>query len=226
MSIISALKLLNCKGVIIVIYIFLHGLGQTSSSWNKTISYIEGQPENVCLDLSGLLHGKKITYANLYKAFSDYCTDFSEPLNICGLSLGGIIALQYGIENPSKVNSLVLIGTQFVMPKRLLKLQNIIFNIMPNSSFEQMGFGKKDLIQLSKSMIDLDFRNNLKNLICDVLVVCGEKDKVNKKASMDLNRLLPHSEIQLIENAGHEINIDEPEKLGRILNEFFCKNTL
>ena len=207
-------------------YIFLHGLGQTSSSWNKTIRYIEGQPEIVCLNLSELLRGKKVTYANLYKAFSNYCKDFSEPLNICGLSLGGILALQYGIENPPKVNTLVLIGTQFVMPKRLLKLQNIIFRIMPNSSFAQMGFGKKDFIELSKSVIDLDFRHDLKKLLCDVLVVCGEKDKVNKKASIDLNRLLPHSEIQLIENAGHEINIDEPEKLGRILNGFFYKNTL
>ena len=192
--------------MIIVKYIFLHGLGKTSSSWNKTISYIEGQPEIVCLNLSELLHGKNITYANLYKAFSDYCKDFSEPLNICGLSLGGILALQYGIENPSKVNSLVLIGTQFVMPKGLLKLQNIIFHIMPNRLFSQMGFGKKDFIELSKSMIDLDFRYDLKKLLCDVLVVCGEKDKANKKASIELNRLLPHSEFQLIENAGHEIN--------------------
>lgn len=207
-------------------YIFLHGLGQTSSSWNKTVSYIEGQPEIVCLDLPGLLHGKKITYANLYRAFSDYCKDFSEPLNICGLSLGGILALQYGIENPSKINSLVLIGTQFVMPKRLLKLQNIIFHTMPNSSFAQMGFGKIDFIELSKSMIDLDFRHDLKKLLCDVLIVCGEKDKANKRASIELNRLLPHSEIQLIENAGHEVNIDEPEKLGRILNGFFLKNAL
>ena len=75
-------------------------------------------------------------------------------------------------------------------------------------------------------MIDLDFRHDLKKLLCDVLVVCGEKDKVNKKASIELNRLLPYSEIQLIENAGHEINIDEPEKLGRILNGFFLQNTL
>lgn len=192
-------------------------MGQIFSSWNKTICYTEGKPEILCLNLSGLLHGKKTTYANLYKDFSDYCKDFSEPLNICGLSLGGILVLQYGIENSSKVNSLVLIGTQFVMPKRLLKLQNIIFHIMPNSSFAQMDFGKKDFIKLSKSMIDLDFRHDLKKLLYNVLVVCGEKYKVNKKASIELNILLPHSEIQLIENGGHEINIDEPEKLWRIL---------
>lgn len=207
-------------------HIFIHGLGQTSLSWNKTIRYIEGQPEIVRLNLSELLQDKKITYESLYKAFSDYCIDFSEPFNICGLSLGGILALQYGIENPSKVNSLVLIGTQFVMPKRLLKLQNVVFHIMPNSSFAQMGFGKKDFIELTKSMIDLDFRHDLKKLLCEVLIVCGEKDKVNKKASIELNRLLPYSEIQLIENAGHEINIDEPEELGRILNGFFLQNML
>lgn len=205
-------------------YIFLHGLGQTSSSWNKTISNIEERSDIICLNLSDLLHGKEITYTNLYDAFSEFCMDFSEQLNICGLSLGGILALQYGIENPSKVNSMVLIGTQFVMPRTLLKFQNAIFYILPDSMFQQMGFGKKDFIKLSKSMVDLDFRHDLNKLSCPVLVICGENDKANKKASIDLRELLPHAEIQIIENAGHEVNVDSPEKLGEILNAFYMRN--
>ncbi|WP_353948433.1 alpha/beta fold hydrolase [Sporolactobacillus sp. Y61] len=202
-------------------YILLHGLGQTSSSWNDTIEVMEKKSDILCPNLSDLLRDEEVNYSNLYKVFSEYCMNFTEPLNICGLSLGGILTLQYGIENPNKINSMVLIGTQYVMPKGLLKLQNVVFHIMPNSTFKKMGFGKKDFINLSKSMMNLDFRQNLQNISCPVLVICGEKDNVNKRASLQLKEQIPHAEISIIENAGHEVNLDAPKKLGVILNTFF-----
>lgn len=202
-------------------YIFLHGLGQVSSSWKNTISNIDEQSDILCPNLSDLFRDKEISYINLYKSFSEYCKGFSEPLNICGLSLGGIVALQYVIENPTKVNSIVLIGTQFTMPKRLLKLQNMIFYLMPNRMFKQMGFEKIDFINLSKSMMNLDFQQDLKTITCSTLIICGEKDKVNKQASLQLQQQVPHAEVVFIKNAGHEVNIDAPRELGKVLNDFF-----
>lgn len=205
-------------------YIFLHGLGQTPACWNKTISYMEKQANIICVNLFDLLQGKEITYINLYDAFSEYCEKFPEPFNLCGLSLGGILALHYCIENPSKVNSMALIGTQYVMPKKLLKIQNAIFHIMPKRMFQQIGISKRDFINLSNSMMELDFRGDLKKVMCSVLIICGQKDKANKKASMELKEYLPHAEIQFIENAGHEVNVDAPELLGKMLNTFFMKD--
>lgn len=68
------------------------------------------------------------------------------PFNICGLSLGSIIALQYTIENLEKVKSLLLIGTQYKMPKILLNFQNLIFKFMPNNIFKELGI--KNMILL------------------------------------------------------------------------------
>lgn len=48
--------------------------------------------------------------------------------------------LQYAIEYPQKVSSLVLIGTQYVMPKWLLQFQNVMFHLMSKSVFQKMGF--------------------------------------------------------------------------------------
>lgn len=201
-------------------YIFLHGLGQDASSWNKAASYM-GEKENiVCPDLTEILQGREVTYANLYGAFSKYCTEYSEPLCICGLSLGGILAMQYSIENPERVKKVVLTGTQYVMPQRLLQFQNAIFRILPSKMFENMGFEKNDVIKLSKSMMNLDFRQDLEKIKCPALVVCGEKDKANRKAAQELAGLIPHAELKIIENAGHEVNTDAPEKLGKIIRDF------
>lgn len=208
-------------GGIIVKYILLHGLGQAPSSWNNTIEAMGMKSDILCPDFSELLRDKEITYSNLYKAFSEYCMSVAGPVNLCGLSLGGILALQYGIENPDKVNSMVLIGTQYVMPKGLLKLQNMIFRVMPDSAFKTMGFGKRELICLSKSMMDLDFQQDLHKISCPILVICGEEDNANKRASLKLKEYISHAEISFIKNAGHEVNMDAPEKLGETLNSFF-----
>lgn len=211
-------------------YIFVHGLGQTPLSWDKTIENLSEQfdrKENmencVCPNLSELLHHKDVNYLNLYTAFSGYCDSFCEPLMLCGLSLGGILALHYGIEHPYKVKSMVLIGAQYRMPKKLLAFQNVIFRFMPQSMFRQMGFGKQQFIALTNSMLELDFSDDLTKVQCPVLVVCGEKDKANMEAAKGLEGCLTYAQLCVIQNAGHEVNVDAPEKLAVRIGEFMAQ---
>jgi pimeloyl-ACP methyl ester carboxylesterase len=207
--------------VLMMQYVFLHGLGQTPASFESTIKEMKLDKECFCPDLSELLYGKEITYNNLYDAFVTLCDQYSEQLNLCGLSLGGILALNYAIDYPAKVKSIVLIAAQYKMPKALLSFQNWIFRFMPNSMFKSTGFGKEDFINLSKSMINLDFSNGLKNITCPVLVLCGDKDKANKKATDELSELIPKAEKHLIENSGHEVNINASKELAAILSKFY-----
>lgn len=203
-------------------YIFIHGLGQNSTSWDKTISFMKNNFNPMCVDLFSLLNNKDTTYANMYNSFSDYCKNISEPLNLCGLSLGGVLALNYAIDNPERVKSLVLIAAQYKMPKEMLKFQNIIFRCMPKSVFAKMGLQKKDAIQLTNSMLDLDFTNKLTSISCPVLVACGEKDSANKKTAKFLSMNIPKAKFNLVENASHEVNIDNPQALAVILEDFYC----
>lgn len=207
------------RGVYLMKHIFIHGLGQKALSWNETISYMIEQDNIICPELYSLLNEKDVTYSNIYNAFSEYCNNISEPISLCGLSLGGVIALNYAIDNPTKVKSLVLIATQYEMPKILLKLQNIIFKFIPEKYFKNMGMRKLDFIELTKSMMCLNFNEDLKKLSCPVTIICGEKDTANKKASKSLAKNIEHSEIYFIENAKHEVNMDSPRELAGILNK-------
>ena len=205
-------------------YMFLHGLGQAPSDWESTIKRLDLGTEIYCPDLSDWLSGKEASYLNLYHVLESYCEQQEEPLHLCGLSLGGILALHYALEHAKRVASLVLIGTQYVMPKRLLKFQNMIFHLMPNKSFRKIGFGKNDFINLSKSMMDLDFQKDLVKLNCRVLVLCGEKDKVNMSAAIALKQQINYAKLGIIPHAGHEVNKDNPVELGKILSDFY-RNT-
>lgn len=201
--------------------IFLHGLGQTSACWSSLIAQLELTECSTCPDFIEFCKGENAIYKNLYEGFSKFCSQFDEPIDLCGLSLGGVLALNYTIEHPEKVNSLVLIATQYKMPKGLLKIQNIFFQFMPKSMFRQTGFGKKAFIRLCKTMMELDFSNSVQKVACPALIVCGERDLANKKASVKLAGLIKDAELQIIRDSGHEVNIEAPEKLAELLRGFY-----
>ena len=106
------------------------------------------------------------------------------------------------------------------MPKFLLKVQNVLFKFMPESQFKDIGFCKKDFITLTNSMADLDFTRELDRVKCPVLVMCGEKDKVNKKAAINLTGKLTNAKFVTIDHSGHEVNMDNPEGLAKAIEMY------
>lgn len=198
-------------------YILLHGMGQNASSWDKTISYLPDMTETVCPELSNFFSEDNCNYSKMYSSFCRYCNRFSEPLNLCGLSLGAVLALNYAIDFPHRVSSLILIAPQYNMPKFLLKVQNVLFKFMPESQFKDIGLKKKDFITLTNSMVDIDFTSSLNKVNCPVVVICGEKDNVNKKSAIKLAGELPNAKFNMIDNSGHEVNIDNPQGLANAM---------
>ena len=207
--------------------IFVHGLGQTSSSWETMQSHLPEHWGIYCPNLFELDDIQDVTYEKLYAAFIHYCEQFTPPFNLCGISLGAILALNFTIEFPEKVQSLVLIAAQYKMPKNLLRGQNFIFRMLPEKYFIESGvMGKSQMIQFSSSIADLDFRSGLKQITCPVLVACGEKDYINRRASNKLAAQLVNAEHHIIKQASHEVNVEAPISLALIIEKFYKKHHL
>lgn len=202
--------------------VLVHGSGHKATSWNKTISYMKDSGEVLCPNLFSILNGKEPTYDNLFASFAEYCNQIDGPIHLCGLSLGGILALQYAIAFPGKVNDLVLIGTPHKMPKAMLAIQNIVFRFLPKSVFDNMEFSKKDIFTLEKSMKDLDFRGKVKNIACPTLIVCGKNDSANMKSALYFSENIPGAKLEILENTGHIVNEENPRALAKLLDEFFA----
>ena len=202
-------------------YLYLHGLGQKPDSWDRTIKETKVSGSSIRLSLAEMSEGKDVTYKELYSAFSEVCDKEDEEIVLCGLSLGAVLALNYAIDHPDKTKALVLIAAQYKMPEKLLKFQNVLFRLMPNSMFKQIGFKKADVISLCGTMAKLDFTDSLHNVCCPVLIVCGEKDNANKKASKELTRYLSKSFFYELLKTGHEVNIEAPEEIAIVLQKFY-----
>ena len=205
--------------------IFVHGSGHKATSWEKTITYMTNNEDIVCPNLSSILEGKEASYENLYSSFVKYCNEFDGQIHLCGLSLGGILALNFALDFPQKVKTLILIGTPYKVPKVAFSFQNIIFRFLPKSIFETMAFDKKNTFALGDTMKNLDFSDRVKNIKCPTLILCGKKDSANMKSADYLSQSIRSAELKIIENTGHVVNEENPKALADILNEYYLKNS-
>ena len=143
---------------------------------------------------------------------------------MCGISLGGILALNYALDFPQKVKTLVLIGTPHKIPKVAFGIQNVIFRFLPKSIFETMAFDKKGTFALGSSMKDLDFTSRVNNMKRPALIICGKKDSANIKSAYYLSKNIKSAELKIIENTGHVVNEENPKTLAKILTEYYLLN--
>ena len=205
-------------------YIFIHGSGHKATSWNETISHMRNDKEILCPNLFSILNGKEASYPNLYSSFVEYCNGISGQIHLCGLSLGGILALNYVLDYPNKVKTLVLIGTPHKIPKVLFSIQNMVFRFLPKSVFKNMAFTKKDIFILVNSIKKLDFSNRVQNIECPTLIVCGKKDSANIKSAYYLAKNIKNAKLKIIENVGHVVNEENPKELAKELDNYYNEN--
>ena len=205
--------------------ILIHGLGQNENSW------IEVQKElrnyNIDVETPNLYAMLKnsviIDYNTLFKNFIDYCNSFDEQINLCGLSLGGLLALDYTKKFPDKVNSIIIIGVPYKIPKFIFKIQWLIFHIMPKSIFKDIGLTKADFISLVNSINSLEINGMLDKIKCKTLIMCGDKDNQNMGSARLFNKDIKNSHLKIIKNSSHEVNIDNPKELSNAILNFWNK---
>lgn len=205
--------------------ILIHGLGQNNKSWDETGKFLKTDKIDVlCPNLFEITISDNKNYQNIFNAFSDFCNKQEDKLNLCGLSLGGILALDYVKKYPEKVNSIIIIGVPYTIPKFLFKIQSIIFHLMPNSKFDDMGCSKKAFITLVNSMRNLNIKEKLNNIHCRSLILCGSKDTVNMKSAKQIHNSIKKSKFEIVKDSSHEVNVDNPQELARIIYAFWSED--
>lgn len=62
--------------------------------------------------------------------------------------------------------------------------------------------------------------NDLKRITCPVLIICGELDKKFCQIALELQKEVPHAEINSFSNCGHAVHVENFEKFGTIVIEW------
>ena len=129
--------------------VFLHGLGQTAQDWKEVVQQLSISDVD-CPELFSSTEDE-ISYSQILGDLEQRYSEVKEPLRICGLSLGALLAIDFAIRHEEKVDSLVLIGAQYKVPSLLIDFQNLIFRCMPvdcQHFFRQIFLGYfSDIVQ-------------------------------------------------------------------------------
>lgn len=197
--------------------VFLHGLGQRAAGWDQVASQF---PNTDCPELFEIA-GEKLNYSTILSSLEERYEYEKEPLCLCGLSLGGMLALDYALRHDDRVAAMVLLGARDRTPRLLMNIQDLLFRCMPDKAFASTGMKKEQVRDLTRSMKNLDFTDRLSTIHCPVTVACGEKDHPNLAAARRLAKRLPNAQLYIVPRAGHELNADAPDTVAEIVRESF-----
>jgi len=169
-----------------------------------------------------------------------------ERAHVCGLSLGGVVAIAMHALGPERCLSLVLADSFAVHPDG-------------QAIYERGVAGSRDLRAMAETRVDMllaqpadpavrsevvetmakidpaayrigaeavwlaDQRERAGAIDVPTLVICGSEDKVTPPAlSRELADLIPGARYTEIGGAGHLSNLERPDAFNRLLDEFIA----
>ncbi|MDP2722283.1 MAG: alpha/beta hydrolase [Bacteroidales bacterium] len=93
--------------------IFIHGLGSYIPAWNKIIPELSKKYRCIAIDLPGYGKSSKDPHSGLMSYYADVVNEFADTLGLekftlAGHSMGGQIAIVYGLSWPEQINNLIL----------------------------------------------------------------------------------------------------------------------
>ena len=229
--------------------VFLHGVGSDKSVWRPQLAHFGQSRRAVAFDYPG--YGDSEPAANgttrddyaaaILSAMSELGI---ERAHICGLSLGGVVAIAMHHLAPDSCASLILADSFAAHPDGAG-----IYNrsIAGSTDLRTMAEARVDVLlaepadaniraEVVETMARIDpsayrigaeavwladQRDRARAIAVPTLVLCGAEDKVTPPAlSHELVELIAGARYEQIENAGHLSNLERPARFNRIVGEF------
>ena len=189
--------------------IFLHGLGQSSESWEEVQDLLADYPSEI-LELfpSGVC-----SYEEAKKRLAKHLSEEKQPFVLIGLSLGATLALELSSYDLPNLQALVLSGCPLKLAGNILfKIQLMIFKLLPKSFFEKRGANKALMVGVSEELKTLDLTDIAGICPYPTLLICGSKDKPNLSSMRSLHKLISESQFQIIPDGPHVLNKEKPKE--------------
>ncbi|MBB1494205.1 alpha/beta fold hydrolase [Propioniciclava sp. MC1595] len=203
----------------------LHGLGQTPQSWQDQVTAMPAGFKAVAPWLRGLRPGRAQEFS-VEGAADDVLALLNqhgvEQMSLVGVSLGAMVALDAAIRSPETVSHLVLAAGQVNPPKSVMRMQRLVFSMVPAKRLASMGVEKRRFLQALDQAATIDYRSRLGQVTARTLVVVGADDKANLTAARDLAAGIPGARLEVIPGVGHQPNVEDPAAFNALVWPFLA----
>jgi 3-oxoadipate enol-lactonase len=243
------------------VVLLLHGLGATGESWQMQFpALIDAGFRILAPDMRGF---GKSTYpggSNNSQLMAKDMVALLENLairstQVIGISMGGTIALQLILDQPSMIDSLVLTNTfaklrpqkfslWFFYAVRLAlvhifgmtkQADFVARRLFPDPKQAQLREAfKAQVIQANpsgyrstmRSYTRFDLSNQVNSIRVPTLIITGERDSVvPPEVQIELANQIPDAKHVFIPDAGHAVSVEQPEEYNQIILAFLRANT-
>lgn len=232
--------------------LFLHGVGSDKSVWRPQLEHFGRSRRAVAFDYPGYGESDPIPRADR-DDFADAMLAAMDALalgraHICGLSLGGVIAIAMHALAPARCASLILADSFAVHPdgagifERSVEASRSIgmralaearVDMLLGSAatpelraevVETMAAIDADAYRLGAQAVWLaDQRDRARRIHVPTLVLCGAEDHITPPAlSEKLAALIPGAQIELVDAAGHLANAEQPAAFNTAIDRFLA----
>ena len=229
--------------------VFLHGVGSDKSVWRPQLEHFGGTRRAIAFDYPGYGDSDpapegttRDDYASaIVSAMHELGTDRA---HVCGLSLGGVVAIAMHHADSERSASLILADTFAAHPegraiydrsiaasdnlRAMAEARVDVLLAQPadpavrNEVVETMARIEPAAYRIGAEAVWLaDQRDRASKIGVPTLVLCGAEDKVTPPALSDeLAAIIPGARIAMIEGVGHIGNLENPGAFNRIVEEF------
>jgi 3-oxoadipate enol-lactonase len=226
--------------------LFLHGVGSDKSVWRPQLEHFGGERRAIAFDYPGYGDSDSApegtTRDDYAAAILSAASELGvERAHICGLSLGGVVAIAMNHAAPERCASLILADTFAVHPDGQAIYER---SMAASDNLRVMAEARVDVLlaqpadpavrtEVVETMARIDpaayrvgaeavwladQRERAEEIRVPTLVICGSEDKVTPPAlSRELARLIPGAQSALIEGAGHLGNIEHPADFNTLV---------
>ena len=218
--------------------VLVHGAAWTRNMWVPQMGALSDEFRVIAVDLPGhgTLREQPFQLETAVQAVMESLRQQThDRALIVGLSLGGYIAMACAHHHPQDVAALVLSGccidyrgalgilsrlnsslsTTLFSEDRLTWMQEkALRSLLPEALVEpqlKAKFSWKVMPRVYRELASHDFPAMLGTFPGPVLIVNGENDKQNRKREAKLLRAAQNGQSQVIKQAGHLCNLEDPE---------------
>ena len=239
--------------------LFIHGLGSSTEDWGPQVKEFSKNYQVVAFDLRG--HGQSDKPAGPY-SMSLFASDTVGILkalgiksaHIVGISLGGAVAFQLGLDSPSLVKTLTIVNSAPTLggtPEQakaeidrrvgIVKQMGmramgeaLVPNLFPKPEHEALrrsfieSWGKNDpqaYIESTLSMLGWDVTDKISSIHCPTLILASDQDYTPVASKEAYIKLMPNAQLVVIPDAHHAVPMEAPEKFNATLAQFLNKHS-
>lgn len=231
--------------------VFLHGVGSDKSVWRPQLDHFGRSRRALAFDYPGYGDSDPASDGTTRDDYAAAILAAMDALaigeaHICGLSLGGVVAIAMHAAAPNRCASLAIADSFAVHPDgrgiyergveasstvgmRALAEARAPLLLGAGASHELRGEVVETMARIDPRAFRIgleavwlaDQRERVAAIGVPTLVIVGEEDKVTPPdLSRELARSIAGARMRAISGAGHLTNIEKPDEFNRLVEEF------